>query len=66
MRKSRALELEFMIVLAFGGRHPDAMKNLETMVPKRLAKNAKLKAELAAAFDKCNGQSLPIDNSRLE
>jgi hypothetical protein len=44
--KSR-LEHHLTSVLPFGGRHPDALANLETMVPKRLGKNARLHRELA-------------------
>jgi hypothetical protein len=44
--KSR-LEYRLTALLPFGGRHADALTNLETMVPKRLAKNARLHSELA-------------------
>jgi hypothetical protein len=44
--KSR-LEHHLTASLPFGGRHPDALTNLETMGPKRLAKNARLQRELA-------------------
>src|SRR5260370_17629977 len=44
--KSR-LEHRLTALLPFGGRHADALTNLETMVPKRLAKNARLHSELA-------------------
>jgi hypothetical protein len=37
--------------LPFGGSHPDALTNLETMVPKRLAKNARLHRALAHSKD---------------
>jgi|SRR6516165_636442 hypothetical protein len=39
--KSR-LEHHLTALLPFGGSHADALTNLETMVPKRLAKNARL------------------------
>ena len=42
------LERYLTIVLPFGGRHSDARENLSTMVPKRLANNPGLHAELAA------------------
>jgi hypothetical protein len=44
--KSR-LEHCLTALLPFGGRHADALTNLEMMVPKRLAKNARLQRELA-------------------
>jgi len=70
--KSR-LEHYLTAVLPFGGRHFDAITNLETMVPKRLQKNAKLHAELrgrlAEIQDRANLQgfatTLPIDYVRL-
>lgn len=55
-----------MVVLAFGGRHRDAIENLMTMVPKRLNKNPKLRAELAAAFEQSGGTTMPIDHVPLE
>ena len=55
-----------MALLAFGGLHTDAIENLKTMVPKRLEKNAKLRAELAAGFEQSGGTSLPIDHVRLD
>lgn len=64
--KKAALESYLTVVLAFGGRHPHAAENLHTMVPKRLQKNAKLRRELAAAFDKSGGASIPLDHARLE
>lgn len=48
--KSR-LEHRLTALLPFGGRHADALTNLETMVPKRLAKNARLQRELAHGRD---------------
>jgi hypothetical protein len=42
------LEHYLTVVVPFGGRHPDALVVLETMVPPRLAKNAKLHRKLAA------------------
>jgi len=60
------LEHYLMALLAFGGRHADAVENLTTMVPKRLKKNAKLHADLAAAFEQSGGTTLPIDHVRLE
>jgi len=44
--KSR-LEHYLTAVLPFGGRHADALSNLQELVPSRLAKNAKLHRELA-------------------
>ncbi|HLM79420.1 MAG TPA: hypothetical protein VK302_02210 [Terriglobales bacterium] len=54
-----------MTVFPFGARHPDATINLRTMVPPRLAKNAKRRAELAKAFEESGGKTLPIDYARL-
>lgn len=45
-----ALEHYLTAVLPFGGQHADALDNLSTMVPKRLAKNLKLKGELGASI----------------
>jgi hypothetical protein len=59
------LELYLMTVLAFGGRHPDAAANLMTMVPKRLEKNAKLRAELEAGFAQTRGTAIPFNHVRL-
>ena len=42
------LERYLTILLPFGARHSDARQNLTTMLPKRLANNSRLKAELAA------------------
>ena len=41
------LEHYLTAVLPFGGRHADALSNLQELVPGRLAKNAKLHRELA-------------------
>jgi len=48
--KSR-LEHHLTALLPFGGSHADALTNLETMVPKRLAKNARLHRALAHGRD---------------
>jgi len=42
------LEHYLTAVLPFGGRHPDALENLVSMVPKRLQRNAKLHRVLSA------------------
>jgi hypothetical protein len=60
------LEHYLMAVLGFGGRHPDASVNLDTMVRRRILKNAKLHSELAAAFAQSGGTTIPIDHARLE
>ncbi len=60
------LEHYLMAILGFGGRHPDAVVNLETMVRKRILKNAKLHAELADGFEQSGGTTIPIDHARLE
>jgi hypothetical protein len=54
------------VVLAFGGRHSYAVENLSAMVPKRLAKNAKLHRELAAGLAKSGGNSIPLDHLRVD
>lgn len=40
------LEHYLTAILPFGGRHPDALENLQTLVPPRLQKNARLGREL--------------------
>jgi hypothetical protein len=60
------LENYLMVVLGFGARHPDAAVNLQTMIPKRLKKNAKLKSELEAGFAKSGGTTIPFDHVRLD
>ena len=40
------LEHYLTAILPFGGRHPDALENLEALVPRRLERNAKLYREL--------------------
>ena len=46
-RQKSELEHYLTAILPFGGRHPDASVNLETMVPKRLFKNHRLRENLA-------------------
>lgn len=46
-REKAKLEHYLTAILPFGGQHSDALTNLETMVPKRLAKNVKLHTALA-------------------
>ncbi len=48
-RKSQ-LEHYLATVLPFGGRHPDAIVNLQTMATKRLQKNLRLRGELASGL----------------
>jgi hypothetical protein len=60
------LEHYLTVVLALGGRHPDAKINLDTMVLKRLQKNAALHRELLAGFEESGGTALPIDHVRVE
>lgn len=74
--KKAALEAEFTAVLPFGGRHADALDNLTTNVPKRLAKNQKLHRTLAAGQTRVwsrepsgvlvNTMAIPLDGKRLE
>jgi hypothetical protein len=59
------LENYLMVVLAFGAHHPDASVNLQTMIPKRLDKNARLKAQLEAGFTKSGGITIPFDHVRF-
>jgi hypothetical protein len=61
-----SLENYLTVLLPFGGRHADASETLSTMVPKRLAKNAKLHRELAVGLAKSGGVSLPLDHTRLD
>lgn len=61
--KSR-LEHHLTTVLPFGGRHDDALANLECMVPDRLAKNMRLHRELMqgrkpALLQESSAQVLP-------
>jgi hypothetical protein len=46
MTRSRAWSITPTAVLPFGGRHPQALANLEGGVPPRLAKNLRLNREL--------------------
>jgi hypothetical protein len=64
-RAKSELENYLMVVLPFAARHPDAAVNLQTMGPKRLQKNAKLNAELAAGFAKSGGTTIPFDHVRF-
>ena len=73
--KSR-LEHYLTTWLPFGGRHSDAQVNLQTMVPKRLRKNARLHRELVqqggrAWSEEAGGlvvpvMTVPFDSRRLE
>jgi hypothetical protein len=72
--KSR-LEHYLTAVLPFGGRHADALSNLQEFVPGRLAKNAKLHRELAPGRGitlteeqpglRVPTMTLPFDSDRL-
>lgn len=57
------LEHYLTAVLPFGGRHRDASVNLQTMVPKRLQRNAKLRTRLAEAY---TGEKIPLESGRIE
>jgi len=61
-----ALEHYLTVVLTIGARHSHAAENLRTMIPKRLAKNAKLHRELAAGLAKSGGNRIPFDHVRLD
>jgi len=74
-RDKADLEHYLTTILPFGGRHPDALENLETMVPKRLQKNAKLHQKLLESRGTRWSQfgalltpssTLPIDSGRFE
>lgn len=70
-----SLEHYLTSVLPFGGRHADALANLENMVPPRLARNLRLHRELAkgrgvAMTEERPGlhmptMTLPFDSDRL-
>ncbi|HEX9462079.1 MAG TPA: HNH endonuclease [Alphaproteobacteria bacterium] len=65
--KSR-LEHYLASILPFGARHADALTNLETMVPSRLAKNQKLHRELNAGRETVlseEGPGLFVETSAL-
>ena len=71
-RTKARLEHHMTAVLPFGGRHPAAKTNLETLVPGRLAKNQKLHRALASGAKKAwikedalyqPTMSLPIEGS---
>lgn len=56
------LEHYLAAVLPFGGRHPDALENLVSMVPKRLRKNVALHRQLAGHSE----ENVPIEGHLLE
>jgi len=60
------LEDYLMVVLGFGGVHPDAKVNLDTLVRRRLENNLRLKRELAAGYDASGGTTIPFDHERLD
>jgi hypothetical protein len=74
-RKSK-LEHYLTTVLPFGGQHPTSLENLESMVPKRLRKNARLHRELASGQQRVLTQTsggepqhiltIPLDGARLD
>lgn len=57
------LEHYLTTVLPFGARNRDAVVALQTMVPKRLDKNQKLKTRLTLGF---TGYSIPLEPGRIE
>jgi hypothetical protein len=57
------LEHYLTAVLPFGARHSDAAITLQTMVPKRLERNARLRAGLAEGF---TGDKLPLQAGQVE
>ena len=66
-RKSR-LENYLMIVLGFGGKHPDAAANLKFQVAHRLKNdaNAKLLRKLQKGYEKSGGTSIPFEHKPLQ
>jgi hypothetical protein len=68
------LEHYLTTILPFAGRHPDAVVNLETMVPKRLNRNFRLHTLLSLGLEEVKDKTsplgfastLPIDDVRLE
>jgi hypothetical protein len=62
-RQKSELEHYLTAVLPFGGRHADATVNLETMVPKRLLKNRRLRENLVLGLkpSKADAGSLAAD-----
>ncbi len=54
-----ALEHYLTTILSFGGVHPNALENLITTAPRRLAKNLKLRDTLAAAINAPDAEHLP-------
>src|ERR1035438_8357383 len=60
------LEDYLMVVLGFGAMHPDAKVNLDTLVPRRLENNLRLKRDLEAGYDASSGASIPFNHEKLE
>lgn len=73
-REKSVLEHYLTAVLPFGGRHADAIVNLETMIPPRLQRNEKLYSELSSGLAPITdpegrdgyANTLPFDSARLE
>lgn len=59
------LEHYLTAVLGFGGLHPHAAENLNTLVKRRLEKNLKLKRELETGFAASGEQTIPVDYARV-
>lgn len=59
------LEHYLTAVLPFGGVHPNAVENLTTMVPKRLERNLRLRAELGQGIKRTTRTFLPLDGTKL-
>jgi hypothetical protein len=57
------LENYLMIVLPFGGRHPDALENLTSLVPPRLRRNRKLHRELSTS---ASAHTIPLEWDKVE
>ncbi len=63
--KSR-LEHYLTTILPFGGQHPDAQHNLQTMIPKRIHRNMKLREEVLQSMQSSRGTSIQIDPEKFE
>jgi len=60
------LEHYLTAVLGFGAQHSDALVNLDTLVRKRVLKNAKLHKQLAEGLTRSGGTTIPFDPIPLE
>jgi hypothetical protein len=63
--KKAEYEAYLMTVLPFGAKNSDAGQILSKLVPRRLAKNAKLHRKLRRGYDASGGTSIPFDHRPL-